>query len=83
MINTDSFSKIWSGLTNEQRYSLCTSLLHEKCTTTRQTVWNWANGYSRPTSHENRKHIADVVRKVVGLHVLPDTLFPPRNGRRA
>lgn len=75
-IITDSFPKIWAGLTEGQQYSLGMALIQEKCTTTRQTIWNWANGKTQPTSQDTKNHIAKIVSKVVGLRVLPDTLFP-------
>lgn len=77
-INTESFPKIWAGLTEEQRYSLGGMLIHEKCCTTRQTVWNWANNKTQPTSEDVKTHVAKVVSKVVGSRVLSHTLFPVR-----
>ncbi len=77
-INTESFPKIWAGLTEGQQYSLGTALISEKCTTTRQTVWNWANGKTQPTSQDTKIHVAKIVSKVVGSRVLPHTLFPAK-----
>lgn len=77
-INTETFAKIWANLTDQQRYSLGTALVHEKCCTTRQTVWNWANSKTQPVADDVKIHIAKVVSKTVGLRVLPHTLFPAR-----
>lgn len=77
-ISTESFPKIWAGLTEEQRYSLGGMLIHEKCCTTRQTVWNWANGKTQPIADDVKKHVAQIVSKTVGLRVLPHTLFPSK-----
>jgi len=77
-INTESFPTIWAKLSEEQRYSLGTALVHEKCCTTRQTVWNWANSKTQPVADDVKTHVANVVRKTVGLRVLPHTLFPAK-----
>lgn len=77
-INTNSFQEIWASLTKEQQYLLNTALLHEKCATTRQTVWNWANGKTRPIAEDVKIHVANIVGKVTGTRVLPHTLFPAR-----
>lgn len=76
--NTDSFAEIWAGLTDGQRYSISVALMQEGCCTTRQTVWNWANGKTQPGSNDTRAHVAQIVGKVVGRRILPKTLFPSR-----
>lgn len=78
IINTDSFSKIWAGLTEGQQYSISTALIQEGCCTTRQTVWNWANDKTQPSTKDTKIHVARIVSKVVGSRVLPHTLFPSR-----
>jgi hypothetical protein len=77
-INTDSFPIIWAGLTEGQQYSISTALIQEGCCTTRQTVWNWANGKTQPSTNDTRIHVARIVSKVVGSRVISKTLFPAR-----
>ena len=78
IINTDSFPTIWANLTEGQRYSIGTALIQEGCCTTRQTVWNWSQNKTQPSTRDTKAHVARIVSRVVGTKVLPQTLFPSR-----
>lgn len=75
-INTQTFPEIWASMTASDREELHYQLIKSRCTTTRQTVWNWANDKRRPTSPLIRNEIAKCVTKVTGKRVIANTLFP-------
>ena len=70
-----NFREIWNTLTLEEREQLTLDLYNAKCCKTRQTIWKWANGKSKPSSPIIRDAVAKVVGKTVGSRVLASTLF--------
>ena len=72
-----SFPEVWASLTKTVQWGLKKALEY-RCSTTSQTVWNWTNGYTQPSTPEEIEKIARVTRKVTGLNVYPETLFPAR-----
>lgn len=75
-INTSTFPEIWASLSSSDREELTYQLLKARCTTTKQTVWNWANDKRRPSAPLIRNEIAKCVTKVTGKRVIANTLFP-------
>ena len=71
-----TFPEIWASLTADEREELHYQLIKSRCTTTRQTVWNWASGKKRPFSVLISNEIAKCVTKVTGKRVIANTLFP-------
>lgn len=77
-LDTRTFPEIWKELTPLQKETLRYALIQKKCTTTRQTVSNWANDKKRPTMPPVKNAVAQVVSRVIGSRVSGDTLFPAR-----
>ena len=75
-VDARTFPQIWASLNSSERDELSYQLFRAKCTKTRQTIWNWANGKSQPNMPLIRKAVASVVGKVIGTPVLENTLFP-------
>ena len=73
-----TFPEIWASLTTDEREELHYQLMKSRCTTTRQTVWNWASGKKRPFSVLISNEIAKCVTKVTGKRVIAATLFPSK-----
>lgn len=71
-----SFPEIWATFTEGERGDLIYDLMKSKCCTTRQAVYNWANGLRTPGSRLVRDEVAKVVGKFIGSRVLGATLFP-------
>ncbi len=77
-LDTRTFSEIWKSLTRTEQENLKNALLVKGCTTTRQTINNWANDKKRPSLLPVKKAVAQVVSKVIGSRVSGETLFPAR-----
>lgn len=77
-ISTDarSFQQIWANLSQQEREDLTLKLYNARCCRTRQTIWKWANGITKPNHPVVRNTVANVVGKAIGSRVLPQTLFP-------
>lgn len=71
-----TFGEIWNTLTSDEREDLTLALYNAKCCKTRQTIWKWANGKSKPSAPIIRDTVAKVVGKTVGSRVFSSTLFP-------
>lgn len=70
-----SFPEIWESMTKNQQWQL-KMVLEYRCAITPQTVWNWGNNKSQPSTPEEMKRIANAIRRSTGLKVYPETLFP-------
>ena len=77
-VDARSFPEICKGLSQLEKETLSYALIKKGCATTRQTVWNWASGNTRPNHPAVQKLVADVVGKIIGSRVLPQTLFPAK-----
>lgn len=77
-VDARSFPEICKGLSQLEKETLSYALIKKGCATTRQTVWNWASGNTRPNHPAVQKMVADVVGKIIGSRVLPHTLFPSK-----
>lgn len=70
-----TFPELWGFLKQDDRDALSIKLFQTKCCKSRQTVWNWATGKTRPIPLV-RKEAAKVIAKFIGKRVAGDTLFP-------
>lgn len=71
-----AFPEVWGSLSKQEKEELTYQLIKDRCTVSRQTVWNWATGKTRPSSPIIRNAVASSVNKAVGLRVSGATLFP-------
>ncbi len=86
VIDTRTFPEIWRSLNSDyEQAELRRSLIQSRCCSTSQTIWNWANGNTRPTEILVRQKIAEVVSKFLTsqsangvIEVKHQTLFPAR-----
>lgn len=86
VIDTRSFPEIWKSLSADyEQPELRHSLIVNRCCSTPQTIWNWANGNTQPTEPLVLQKIAEVVSKFLSarsskgpIEVKYQTLFPAR-----
>lgn len=75
--DTRTFGEIYRSLTIPDRQELFRQMHIANVCCTRQTMWNWANGKSRPAQRLVLTATAKVVGRFLGRTVSPVTLFPP------
>ncbi len=85
-IDTRTFPEIWGSLNTEyEQRELRHKLMLNKCCSTPQTVWNWANGKTKPQEPLVLDKIAKVISDFLSsisrsgdVKCYPQTLFPAR-----
>ena len=77
-VDSRTFPALWNDLTKPQQELLGYQLIRKGCTTTRQTVWNWATGKSRPATAISRNSVVKVIENSLGIRTYAETLFPAR-----
>lgn len=75
IVDERTFPEVWDSLKQDDKDALSLKLFQTKCCKSRQTVWNWATGKTRPIPLV-RKEAAKVIAKFLGSRVAGDTLFP-------
>ena len=86
LIDARTFPEIWKSLdANYEQSELRFQLISNRCCSTPQTVWNWANGNTQPTEVLVLRKIAKVVSEFLSSRsdngdvvVKYQTLFPAR-----
>ena len=76
-IDARAFPEIWDTLTQSERTDLRSKVV-AKTRCTEVTFYNWAKGATRPIAFSAQRDIAQVVSNIIGIRVLPQTLFPAR-----
>lgn len=71
-----SFPEIWGTLSRDEKDNVFVQLVKDGCTTSRQTVWNWASGKWQPRTRAMKNVVAASVAKATGLRVFGTSLFP-------
>ena len=71
-----SFPEIWATLSEDERDNLSLELFKKKCCRTRQAIFYWAKGERAPINQLVRDTVAQIVGKMLGAKVFPQTLFP-------
>lgn len=85
-IDTRTFPEIWKSLSaNYEQPELRHRLIASRCCSTPQTIWNWANGNTRPTEVLVLQKISEVVSDFLtslsttgSVKANYQTLFPSR-----
>ena len=78
LIDARSFQEIWKTLDKFQRQELSRKIQQSRACTTRQTIYNWAEGKTVPSLAIIRKKAAEAVGKYLNSKVYPQTLFPSK-----
>ena len=77
-LDKKTFPELWGLLSDVQRADVRLKLLSKKCTTTPQTIYNWADGRTKPVSALVQDTIANVVGQYLGVKLYGRVLFPPK-----
>lgn len=78
-IDTRTFGDIYNSLNVEDRQELFRQMHIANICNTRQTVWNWANGKSKPGQRLVMNSLVRVLGRFLGCTVSAHTLFPKTN----